>query len=102
MGSSSSGRFVKFVVPAKYGSKRSTAWYVVHHWPAKSSKTLLWPSPTQRFPFMLSTGVPPTRPARSDAPVWSTNGPVGDSDRPTKTLYPVSGPAQQLVAETKR
>jgi hypothetical protein len=48
--------------------------------------TVLWPVPTQRLPFMLMTGVPPTRWSRRLAPSRSTNGPVGLVERPTKTL----------------
>ena len=35
-------------------------------------------------------------------PLWSKKGPVGLRAWPTKTLYPVRGPLQQLVVETKR
>jgi hypothetical protein len=35
---------------------------------------------------MLMTRVPPTRPASSDTPSRSMNGPVGEVERPAKTL----------------
>ena len=51
---------------------------------------------------VVITGVPPTRPASSDTPSRSTNGPVGVRDCPTKTLYPESEPWQQFPADAKR
>ncbi len=35
-------------------------------------------------------------------PSWSVNGPSGERDRPVYTLYPVTGPEQQLADDPMR
>jgi hypothetical protein len=55
---------------------------MVHHWPAASVNTVLWPTPIQRLPFWLSTGVPPARPLRHVVAERSRKGPSGLRARP--------------------
>ncbi len=70
----------------RYGAARSIAWYTSQSRPRSSVTTALWPVPIHRLPLGWITGVPPTREVSSETPARSTNGPVGEVERPANTL----------------
>ena len=63
--------------------------------------TALCPVPIHRLPFCVRPVVPPAR-ERSAAALAVDEGSAQALERPTKTQYPVVGPAQQFAVEANR